>query len=514
MTGGVRPMLFNSYVFIGAFLPVALAGYLLLARLGADRPARIWLTAASLFFYTWWNLAHLPVLLASIGFNYLMGRALANRRRRARPVRPLLHAGVAANLALLGYFKYTAFVTDNVGALAGIDFAVAAVVLPLAISFFTFQQIAYLADAAAGDAGEYGLVDYCLFVAFFPQLIAGPIVHHREMMGQFQEPARLRLGHEAFARGITFFTIGLFKKVVIADTLAATADAAFFASAEGSALTAAAAWNGVAAYTLQLYFDFSGYSDMAVGLALMFGIRLPYNFDSPYKAANIVDFWRRWHMTLSRFLRDYLYVALGGNRRGRARRHLNLMLTMMLGGLWHGAGWTFLAWGTLHGLYLVANHAWRGLRARLGLTRPLGLPGLWAARLVTLLAVMVGWVFFRAPGLDAAFAMLDAMAGAHGWIAGDDPLIRLLAPLPGEGLARSLLNRFDAAYGHLLVMAAMLAAWAFPNSQEIVDGIGAQTGPSAFRWRPSPAWAACIAACLLFTVTQMSRVSAFLYFQF
>ncbi|HSK39332.1 MAG TPA: MBOAT family O-acyltransferase, partial [Arenibaculum sp.] len=259
-------MLFNSYAFIGAFLPTVLIGYALLARLGSDRPARIWLTAASLFFYGWWNAAYLPVLIGSIGFNFLVGRTLTDRRRRgAFTVRPLLYAGVAVNLGLLAWFKYTAFVVNDVGALVGFDFAVAAVVLPLAISFFTFQQIAYLADTAAGEAREYDFVDYCLFVSFFPQLIAGPIVHHREMMGQFQTPARLRLGQAALATGITFFTIGLFKKVVIADTLAIGADAAFLASARGAELTAAAAWHGVTAYTLQLYFDFSGYSDMAIG---------------------------------------------------------------------------------------------------------------------------------------------------------------------------------------------------------------------------------------------------------
>ncbi|HSK38441.1 MAG TPA: MBOAT family O-acyltransferase, partial [Arenibaculum sp.] len=245
---------------------------------------------------------------------------------------------------------------------------------------------------------------------------------------------------------------------------------------------------------------------------------LPYNFNSPYKATNIIDFWRRWHMTLSRFLRDYLYVALGGNRHGRARRYANLMITMVLGGLWHGAGWTFLVWGTLHGLYLVINHAWHGLRAHLGLSRPLGWPlgwlGTWTGRLVTLLAVMIGWVFFRAPGMDAAVAMLNAMAGANGWIASGDPLAGLLAPLPEGGLVRDLVHRVDDASSHLFVILMAVVACTFPNSQEIVDGIGAETRPFGLRWRPTLAWAACVSAFLLFTVTQMSRVSAFLYFQF
>jgi alginate O-acetyltransferase complex protein AlgI len=508
-------MLFNSYVFIAAFLPAVWCGYWALIRCGKDRLGQVWLMAASLFFYGWWNIANVPVLLASIAFNFLFGRAiLAAGAHGIGKVRPLLAIGICANLALLAYFKYSAFIVMNVSALTGIDFAVQAVVLPLAISFFTFLQIAYLSDAANGDAGDYDFVDYCLFVTFFPHLIAGPIVHHREMMDQFRRPARLRLNAAAFATGCTFFVLGLFKKVVIADNLAPLADQAFATSAQGAALSIVAAWHGVAAYTLQLYFDFSGYSDMAIGLGLMFGIRFPYNFNSPYQATNIVDFWRRWHMTLSRFLRDYLYVPLGGNRQGPSRRYLNLMATMVLGGLWHGAGWTFLIWGALHGAYLMVNHAWSMLRARLGVTRSFGRVGAWTGRLVTLLAVMVGWVFFRAPDVNGAVSMLSAMAGAHGWVASTDPLAQAPSFSESVSFGRMLLHWLGSLDGYIIVAIFLGAAWFLPNSQEIVDGIGGRAKRLSLQWRPSAVWAACVAGCFLAAVSQMSNVSAFLYFQF
>jgi D-alanyl-lipoteichoic acid acyltransferase DltB (MBOAT superfamily) len=509
-------MLFNSYVFVLAFLPAALLGYYALGAVASRRSALLWLTLASLFFYGWWRPDHLPLLLGSLAFNFAVGTRLG-RLRRSRPalMRPALALGVGANLALLAYYKYSAFVAGNVAALTGIDFAMGAVALPLAISFYTFQQIAFLVDASRGETEEYDFADYCLFVTFFPQLIAGPIVHHKDVMPQFARPGAGRFDHAAFAEGITFFAFGLFKKVVLADGVAPLADTAFLAAGEGQAIAAAAAWSGVLAYTLQLYFDFSGYSDMAVGLARMFGIRIAYNFDSPYKAASVIDFWRRWHMTLSRFLRDYLYIPLGGGRCGAARRHANLLATMVLGGLWHGAGWTFVLWGALHGLYLVVNHGWRALSARLFPGVRGGALGLWAGRLATLLAVMVAWVFFRSPDLGTAFAMLDAMAGGNGWIAEGDPLLALVAPLPaGGGLAMDLLKRYDDATLHVLAALLMLVAWLAPNTQEIVDGAARGGIGSWPRWRPTLGWSALVSACLLFTISQLSNVSAFLYFQF
>ncbi len=485
-------MLFNSYVFIFAFLPVTLAGYFLLTQFSSHRPSLLWLTGASLFFYGWWNPQYLLLLLGSILFNYWTGLTLARMCRDHSPwLRPTLAGGIAVNLAIIGYYKYAAFIVDNVAALTGAHFTINAIVLPLAISFFTFQQIAYLVDASRGETAEYDFIDYCLFVTFYPQLIAGPIVHHREVMPQFAAPGQRRFDSRAFAEGITFFTAGLFKKVVLADNLAKIVDPAFSAVAGGDPLSAATAWIGVFAYSFQLYFDFSGYSDMAVGLARMVGIRLPYNFNSPYKAVNIIDFWRCWHMTLSRFLRDYLYIPLGGSRRGPVRRYGNLLITMLLGGMWHGAGWTFVIWGGLHGLYLVINHAFHALRRATGLNREHGWFGLLAGRLITFIAVTMAWVFFRAPTTDAAFAMLNALTGGYGLI---DP-------------AESLSVHRYALMGVLLIV-----VWSMPNTQQMIDACGNRH--SYLRWAPTAAWATAVSAGLIFSITQLSKVSAFIYFNF
>lgn len=503
-------MLFNSWVFIGAFLPVTLVVYRLLALRPDPRLPLLWLTLASLFFYGWWNPSHVPLLLASVLFNHAAGAKLAALSRApAGSTRPLLALGVTVNLLLIGYFKYSVFMLDNVGALAGIDFGIRAMVLPLGISFFTFQQIAYLVDAAEGGSADYGLADYCLFVAFFPQLIAGPIVHHKDLMPQFGRPENLRFSHEGFALGLAFFTVGLWKKVVLADQLATYA-APVFGAAATHALTAAEAWTGALAYSLQLYFDFSGYSDMAVGLGLLFGVRLPFNFNSPYQATDIIDFWRRWHITLSEFLRDYLYIRLGGNRHGKARRYLNLFLTMVLGGLWHGAGWTFIAWGALHGVYLIVNHGWRALRSRMGLRkgglREGGLGngtrgGIWFGRGLTFLCVTVAWVFFRATSLDGAFAMLHAMTGANGWTAGPVEL-------------GSVADLF--AYRHEILIASLLAVCMLaPNSQAwLLGAAGAERKGLLPRWRFTPLWAGVAACCFLFTLTRLTSVSEFIYFNF
>jgi D-alanyl-lipoteichoic acid acyltransferase DltB (MBOAT superfamily) len=489
-------MLFNSYVFIGAFLPATLIVYRLLCLTGRPRLPLLWLVAASFFFYGWWNPAHTPLLFVSIVANYLIGLRLTAPGNSALTKRGLLAAGIAGNLALLAYFKYSVFIVENVGALAGLDFSIRAVVLPLGISFFTFQQIAYLVDAAEGEASEYRFLDYCLFVTFFPQLIAGPIVHHREMMPQFQRPEAMRFSHADFAMGLTFFVAGLWKKVVLADTLATFATPVFAVAAD-QPLTASEAWTGAIAYALQLYFDFSGYSDMAIGLGLLFGIRLPFNFASPYKAVDIIDFWRRWHMTLSQFLRDYLYVPLGGNRKGRARRYVNLFLTMLLGGLWHGAGWTFVIWGALHGVFLIVNHGWRALRSSLGWNSTGTAVGVWVARGITFLCVTVAWVFFRAESVGEATGMLRAMAGVNGWLA---------APLDFTDLYE---------YRDQILIAVLLAvALIAPNTQEWIMGEGRVRTVVVPRWRFTPIWAGVAAACFLFTLTRLSAVSEFIYFNF
>jgi len=327
----------------------------------------------------------------------------------------LLILGVVVNLALLGYYKYANFFVEQVNWAVGSNFHLDKILLPLAISFFTFQQVAYLVDAYRHETKEYNFLHYCLFVTFFPQLIAGPIVHHKEMLPQFTKNSIYKFNYEHMAIGLTIFTIGLFKKVILADGVAIYATPVFNAAELGNALTFFEAWGGALAYTLQLYFDFSGYSDMAIGIAYMIGVKLPINFDSPYKATSIIDFWRRWHITLSRFLRDYLYFSLGGNKKGNIRRYINLFLTMLLGGIWHGAGWTFAIWGMLHGIYLVINHAWRKLRKDIfKWSEHVGFFEVVVARIFTLLAIIVGWVYFRADSVSGANHLMLTMLGNNG----------------------------------------------------------------------------------------------------
>jgi alginate O-acetyltransferase complex protein AlgI len=415
-------VLFNSPEFLFGFLPIVLLGFFVGARFG-QRAALSWLTLASVLFYGWWNAAWVPLILASIVFNFFAGRELHSHRAglaggppRHVSAKALLIAAVAANLATLGYFKYAGFIVGNVADLSGHALQWQAPELPLGISFFTFTQIAFLVDVYQRKAADFSPVRYGLFVTYFPHLIAGPILHHREMMPQFERADIFRFDPSRLADGGVIFLLGLFKKVVLADEFGRNAAPAF-AAAGTHALSLFESWGAALAYTFQIYFDFSGYCDMAIGLALMIGVQLPLNFHSPYKARNIAEFWRRWHMTLSRFLRDYLYIPLGGNRCGATRRMANLMLTMLLGGLWHGAGWTFVIWGGLHGAYLVVHRGWQLLpwpdspgRAAVAIN-PLLSFGSWA---LTFLCVVVAWVFFRAADLPTALSMLRAMTGANG----------------------------------------------------------------------------------------------------
>ena len=418
-------MLFNSTIFLFGFLPVTLIVFFMLGRLSVTA-ARIWLAAASLFFYGWWNPPYLALLAISILFNFGVGRLLQEPERFAFLPSPklALGLGLAFNLGFLGYFKYYAFFVQNIDAVTGADFVVTHIALPLAISFFTFQKIAYLVDSHLGKVEDRSFINYVLFAAFFPQLIAGPIVHYSEIFPQFRKAETYRFQWPAFTDGLTLFLLGLAKKVVLADEFARYSDLMFKGAQAGAAITLVPAWVGALSYTLQLYFDFSGYSDMAIGLARMFNIELPLNFWSPYKSGSIIEFWRRWHMTLSRFLRDYVYIPLGGNRGGEGRRYRNLLLTMLVGGIWHGAGWTYVAWGALHGTALAANHLWaehvtRPLRSRLYRT---------AAHLATLLVVVCGWVIFRSPSLNAAGRVFAGMSGRNGAFL-PDQILNLLHPL-------------------------------------------------------------------------------------
>lgn len=510
-------MLFNSYAFIFCFLPVTLTGYFLLARWNENWAAG-WLAAASLVFYGYWNVVYVPLLVLSIVCNFFFGVALSASNYRGKL---LLATGVIANLALLAYFKYADFFVANINAL-GAAMAQPGVLLPLGISFFTFTQIAFLVDVYQRKATEFRFLHYGLFVTYFPHLIAGPVLHHKEMMPQFADAKTYRFDWENFAVGFTIFFIGLAKKVLIADSLGDYARPVFDAPGKGIALGLVDAWGGALAYTFQLYFDFSGYSDMAIGLSRMVGVKLPLNFASPYKAASIIEFWRYWHMTLSRFLRDYLYVPLGGNRRGAPRRYVNLLVTMVLGGLWHGANWTFVVWGALHGVYLLVNHAWRSVKRRLGLAHDGGRLSRFFAVALTFFCVVVAWVYFRADNLAQANTIVSAMAGANGvtlpyrWL---EKLGTAGAWLAGLGVVFQNTTVFGGGGEINWLAASALIVWLAPNTQQLMRGyqpaLGMEDNTEArLRWHPNWYWLAATAILAVCGILSLSALSEFIYFQF
>jgi D-alanyl-lipoteichoic acid acyltransferase DltB (MBOAT superfamily) len=500
-------MLFSSYTFLFQFLPATVLAFAA-ARRHSPRAGIMVLAGASLFFYGAWRPVYLLLLIASIAVNFALGLRMDDPLRR--------HAigtfGVVLNLAVLCYFKYTNFIFDGLNALTGAPLPFFNIVLPLGISFFTFQQIAYLVDVMRGARVERDIVSYTLFVSFFPHLIAGPLVHHAEMIPQFK---RGRTGRSAVlaARGLAIFAAGLFKKVVIADNLAQLVSPVFAHLDAGGGVTTPWAWLATLAYALQIYFDFSGYSDMAIGLALLFGIRLPVNFRSPYQAGSIIEFWRRWHITLSRFLRDYLYIPLGGNRLGEQRRYLNLLLTMLLGGLWHGAGWNFLVWGGLHGVYLGINHLWRGWRGNEVRASAAGSAAKGFGWALTFLAVIVAWVFFRARTMAGAWQMLGGLfgfeAGSSAYASAGILRVMDLPILVGE--QRLLL------IGGGAVALALAVVLCLPNVPQLFGYREYRRAPeraSLLRWRPNAAWALVTAAALAISLFGMWQRLEFLYFQF
>lgn len=385
-------MLFSSPEFIFLFLPITLVVYFILAKNRQPLYARAWLLAASIFFYGWWNPWNIILIVTSMCLNFGVGWIINKYKSKAH-----LTVGVAANLGVLVYYKYSNFFLSVVNDVAGTHFPLLKVVLPLGVSFFTFTQIAFLVDNYQGKVGRYSFYDYFLFVTFFPHLIAGPIVHHAQLMPQFADRRNLKIDFDNLSKGLFVFNMGLAKKIVIADTFALVANMGY---ANTSILSTWQSWMTSFAYSLQLYFDFSGYSDMAIGLGLLFNIHFPINFNSPYKARNIQDFWRRWHMTLSRFLRDYLYIPLGGSRGGELMTNRNLLITFVLGGIWHGAGWTFIFWGFLHGVGQVIHRLFDRVKVNLA-------P--WLGITITFLFVNTTWVFFRAPSWNAAINMLRSM---------------------------------------------------------------------------------------------------------
>jgi alginate O-acetyltransferase complex protein AlgI len=478
-------MLFNSYPFLFIFLPVALAGYFAANHFGTLAPV-IWLALASLVFYSFSNWPFVALLLASIAFNYLIGWLLIARHLREGQRFAVLTAGVAGDLLALGVFKYAGFVVANFNAVFSTSVTVN-ILLPVGISFYTFTQIAFLVDAYRGKVAHYALPHYALFVTYFPHLIAGPILHHRDMIPQFESADSKRPNPRLILYGLIIFGIGLFKKTVVADGIQPLVALAF----NQASPSFDQAWIGALAYTFQLYFDFSGYSDMAIGISLMFGIFLPLNFNSPYKATSIIDFWRRWHMTLSQFLRDYLYIPLGGNRHGSALRYLNLTITMLLGGLWHGAAWTFVIWGALHGLYLCINHAWVNYGP--SIPEPLRRPAGVAAFLLTFLTVVIAWVFFRADNLDSAISVLSDMA---------DP-------------SQIVFGRTEKLQSVLIGIYAAIV-WFAPNTQEVVgyDHKNRSVGQVIGAWQVRPLLLYGGAAAFALGILGIQQHSEFIYFRF
>jgi D-alanyl-lipoteichoic acid acyltransferase DltB (MBOAT superfamily) len=490
-------MLFNSYEFLYAFFPAVLCLFYILANLANSNYRRHLIIAASLIFYSSWDIWNLPVILVSMTVNY--GISLKMRDAKDEPdffsEKFWLVLGIIFNLSLLGYYKYFNFLIGIFNSLFGASFHRLDIVLPLGISFFTFQQIIYLCDLRRRVTAPANPIDYAVCVSFFPHLIAGPIIKYRKILPQLSSPIQFKVHTSYLAAGLGFLTIGLLKKVLLADNLAPIADDVFKQALHHGPMSMIGAWAGAMAYTLQIYFDFSGYSDMAVGLGLCFGIELPVNFNSPYKSRSIIDFWRCWHITLSQFLRDYLYIPLGGNRNGKPRHYLNLLITMFLGGLWHGAGWTFIFWGILHGGALCLNHWWHGLRQG-KMTGEHFLTTL-LARAATFAFLLFTWVVFRADNLSNAFHIWRAMISSSQDLSFSWPL------------------------STALWLALCLGIALFPpNTQEIMNHFRSRFelySPSDFktpRYMASAKWGLAMGLAFFGVSILISQATKFLYFDF
>ena len=483
-------MVFNSHLFIFVFIPIVVFGFYFIARRN-NQWAILWLILASLCFYGSWDYRYLPILLSSVSVNYLACNWLIATNQAKQPWR--LTVAIAFNLILLCFFKYVNFFIVSINDVSGSALPLLTIILPIGISFFTFTQIAVLVDAYYGKIERIKFTHYCLFASYFPYIVAGPILRHQQLLPQFADSTRYRLKPESFALGIAIFVFGLGKKLLIADPLAATTWP-LLATDHPKILQA---WLGMLAYTLRLYFDFSGYSDMAIGISRLFGFAIPINFNSPYKATSVSDFWQRWHISLSQFLKNYLYIPLGGNRQGHLQRYRNLMLTMLLGGLWHGANWTFVIWGGLHGLYLCIQHAWQYLqknhpRQPTRFTGPV-------SRILTFVAVMIAWVFFRAPDTASAFAVLAGMAGLNG--------VSTITALDWQAYA-------------ILLISTGIAFW-MPNTNELflsADATGTKQ-ESSFSlvhgiWSPNRHWGLAIGFIFALCLLSIDKARDFIYAQF
>ena len=492
-------MLFNSYVFLLAFLPIVMLAYALVHRLTESAmAARAVLAIASAIFIAWGGLSNLALLVVSLLVNYGFLRHLS-RSESARARKTTLIVAVVFNLCFIGMFKYADFLIANIADLSGAAIQRWELPLPLAISFYTFQMIALVVDTWRKRWECPPLLSYSVFVMFFPQLIAGPIVRYNEIKDDLGTLSGLRANN--IAAGLALIGVGLFKKACIADNLGIYANGFFTLVHKGSAPGLLEAWAGTLAYTFQIYFDFSGYSDMAIGFAWVFGIRLPANFLSPYKAASIIEFWRRWHMTLSRFLRDYLYIPLGGNRRGPGRRWVNVGLTMLIGGLWHGASWNFVFWGGLHGTLLAINHVAHNVGIRL----PRGLG--WV---LTMTAVTLGWVIFRTTETDAAFRIYAGLIGLNGIVIPESlsPYLGWLVQIiPAVSFGSSELIRVPVI---VWIALAAFIAFALPNNEEVFRGERSFLLQERFSFTK----AVLLGSAALFGMINLYQAKAFVYFRF
>ena len=485
-------MIFSSFIFIFVFLPLAVGGYYLFGRKSV-KSANRWLLAASFFFYGWWNIGFLPLMLILIVCNYAIGLAL----HRFRYKKALLVLGIGTNLAVLGYYKYTDFFIQTINRILHTGWSLHNIILPLGISFYTFQALSYIIDVYMQKTQpEKSFSAFALYISLFPQLIAGPIVDHKMMIPQFASKERHRFNAQNFSSGITLFAFGVFKKVVIADRLSPVVADVF---GHISTLTFTDAWIGVLSYALQLYFDFSAYSEMAIGLGNMLNLTFPSNFDSPYQACSMIDFWRRWHISLGSWIRNYIYIPLGGNRNGERRKMINLLIAMTLCGLWHGAGFKYIAWGMLHGTFLVVNHRWRRFAKRHDMHMP-KIAG-WA---MTFGATCIGWALFRAPSLRSGISLVKTMLNLHKLsLPAGGKVENLLAFLQYFGVPFAKYP--DYPYG--LLMALLVVVFCVPSAERLV----------AAHFRASWKWLCASSAALAYSLYLLAvnqNLSEFLYFQF
>ncbi len=484
-------MLFNSIEYICLFLPLVVIFYYIFLKLRLLTVSKVWLVLASVLFYSWWDPKYTALLLTSMLINFGIGSAFSGKYFQDKRKRKyLLIFGLAVNILILGYFKYANFFIDNINFILHTDIQIAKIILPLGISFFTFTQIAYLVDAYKKEAEEYDILSYLLFVTFFPHLIAGPILHHKEIMPQFSDIKRKVLKYKNVVSGLFLFVIGLFKKTFMADTLSLYVAMGYPAGGGNAEISFLEGWIIVFSYTMQIYFDFSGYTDMALGSAKMLNIDLPINFNSPYKAISVQDFWRRWHITLSRFLRDYIYIPLGGNRKGEVRMYSNLLVTMLIGGLWHGASWMFVIWGALHGIAQVINKLWQ--KTKIELPKAFSI-------FITFMFINFTWIIFRAENFAQAKNIVNALFNINNFI------------IPKT-------HHFDFVFNHsakypyciLILILTVLFVFICPNSNKIISYIKINSKRAAILY--ALAFALLFVACVI--KLNCTNYSEFIYFNF